>query len=152
MGKIKPYFQLPPAASAVRFSWRMDIWRMDMMIEKQQKMSINYHKKIFKSIANTGNGEVGEQTLFHYQQQGNVVWAEYSGGAIVKGFLVAKVIENDALDMRYQHINITGEIMTGLCLSRPEILPDGRIRLHEKWRWTSGDLSSGKSIIEEIIQ
>ena len=95
-------------------------------------MSISFHQKIFKSIANTGNGQVGEQTLFYYQQQNNVVWAEYSGGAIVKGFLVAKVIENDALDIRYEHINITGEIMTGLCLSRPEVLPDGRIRLHEK--------------------
>ena len=31
-----------------------------------------------------------------------------------------------------------------------ELLPDGRIRLHEKWQWTSGDLSSGESVIEEI--
>ena len=115
-------------------------------------MSINFHQKTFKSFINSDNGEVGEQTLFYYQQQNNVVWAEYSGGTIVKGFLLAKVIENDALDMRYEHINSAGEIMTGLCLSRPEILPDGRIRLHEKWQWTSGDLSSGESIIEEIIQ
>lgn len=115
-------------------------------------MSLNYHQKTFQSIANTDNGEVGEQTLFHYQQQGNVVWAEYSGGAIVKGFLVAKVIENDTLDMRYEHINSAGEIMTGKCLSTPEILSDGCIRLHEKWQWTSGDLSSGESVIEEIIQ
>lgn len=112
---------------------------------------INYHQKTFQSIANTDNGEVGEQTLFHYQQKGNIVWAEYSGGVIVKGFLVAKVIENDALDMRYEHINSAGEIMTGKCSSTPEILPDGRIRLYEKWQWTSGDLSSGESIIEEII-
>ena len=115
-------------------------------------MSINYHQKTFKSISNTDNGEVGEQTLFHYQQQGNIVWAEYSGGVIVKGFLLAKVMENGALDMRYEHINIADEILTGLCHSSPEILPDGRIRLHEKWQWTSGDLSSGESIIEEIIQ
>jgi hypothetical protein len=115
-------------------------------------MSINFHQKTFKSFVNSDNGEVGEQTLFYYQQQNNVVWAEYSGGTIVKGFLLAKVIENDALDMRYEHINFAGEIRTGLCLSRPEILPDGRIRLHEKWQWTSGDLSSGESIIEEIIQ
>jgi hypothetical protein len=115
-------------------------------------MSISFHQKTFKSAFNTDSGEVGEQTLFHYQQQGNVVWAEYSGGTIVKGFLVAKVIENDTLDIRYEHINIRGEIKTGLCLSRPEVLPDGRIRLHKKWRWTSGNLSSGESIIEEIIQ
>ncbi|GGD74640.1 hypothetical protein GCM10011514_43360 [Emticicia aquatilis] len=112
----------------------------------------NYHQKTFKSISNTDNGEVGQETLFYYQQQENVVWAEYSGGEIMKGFLVAKVLENHTLDMRYEHINQAGEIMTGICVSTPEILPDGRIRLHEKWQWTSGDLSSGESIIEEIIQ
>ncbi|WP_313187142.1 hypothetical protein [Sphingobacterium siyangense] len=53
--------------------------------------------------------------------------------------------------MRYHHINTAGEIMTGLCRSTPEILKDGRIRLHEEWKWTSGDQSSGKSIIEEIV-
>lgn len=112
---------------------------------------LNYHNKIFKSITNTANGEVGNETIFHYQQKGNVVWAEYSGGAIIKGFLVAKVLENSVLDMRYEHINEMGELMTGVCLSTPEILPNGLIRLHEKWHWTSGDFSSGESIIEEFI-
>jgi hypothetical protein len=40
--------------------------------------------------------------------------------------------------------------MTGTCISTPEILPDGRLRLHESWRWTSGDGSSGESAIEEV--
>lgn len=111
-----------------------------------------FNNKIFKSVTNTANGEVGNETLFRYQQKDNVVWAEYSGGAIVKGFLIAKVLENNALDMRYEHINQAGELMTGVCYSTPEILADGRIRLHEKWKWTSGDFSSGESIIEEIIE
>lgn len=114
-------------------------------------MSINYHNKTFKSITNTVNGDVGYQTIFHYQQKDEVVWAEYSGGAIVKGFLIAKVLENDILDMRYEHINNKGELMTGVCLSTPEVLPNGLLRLYEKWCWTSGDFSSGESIIEEFI-
>jgi hypothetical protein len=113
---------------------------------------LNYNQKTFKLISNTDNGEVGEQTLFHYQQQGNIVWAEYNGGVILKGFLIAKVLENNTLDMRYEHINLAGELMTGICHSSPEILTDGRIRLYERWQWSSGDLSSGESIIEEIIQ
>ena len=40
--------------------------------------------------------------------------------------------------------------MTGECHSVPEILPDGRYRLREKWRWTCGDGSSGESVIEEL--
>lgn len=65
----------------------------------------NYNNKIFKSTTNTSNGEVGNETLFHYHQDGNVVWDEYSGGAILKGFLIAKIVENGCLDMRYEHIN-----------------------------------------------
>ena len=79
-----------------------------------------------------------------------MVWAEYAGGAILIGSLVAKVTDDDCLEMRYQHLNENGDLMTGKCFSTPEILKDGRIRLFEKWRWTSGDLSEGESIIEEI--
>jgi hypothetical protein len=40
--------------------------------------------------------------------------------------------------------------MTGVCRSTAEILSDGRIRLLEKWQWTSGDFSEGESVVEEI--
>jgi hypothetical protein len=29
-------------------------------------------------------------------------------------------------------------------------LPDGRVRLTEDWRWTNGDGSTGRSILEEV--
>ena len=40
--------------------------------------------------------------------------------------------------------------MTGICNSAPRIMTSGKIRLHENWQWTSGDLSKGESILEEI--
>jgi len=40
--------------------------------------------------------------------------------------------------------------MTGKCKSRPEILENGKIRLHERWQWTCGDMSKGTSVLEEI--
>lgn len=113
-------------------------------------MKINYDKRVFKSVENSEGGEVSGETRFTYHQKGNVVWAEYEGGEIIFGTLIAKVFEDDSLEMRYQHLNVRGEFMTGKCDSKPEILADGRIRLHEKWRWTSGDFSTGESIIEEI--
>jgi len=112
---------------------------------------INYDSKIFASVQNSETGEVSSETRFYYRQKGSLVWAEYSGGAVVFGTLIAKVMANDRLEMRYQHLNASGELMTGECVSTPEILADGRIRLYEKWRWTSGDLSEGESIIEEIL-
>lgn len=111
---------------------------------------INYDNRIFKSISNSETGEVSGETRFYYHQQGNVVWAEYKGGEIIFGNLIAKVFEDDSLEMSYQHLNMQGELMTGKCLSKPEILENGKIRLYEKWEWTSGDFSKGESIIEEI--
>ena len=109
-----------------------------------------YDNKTFRSVSNTGTGEVSDATVFHYQQRGLVVWADYAGGAIVKGFLIATLQADMSLDMRYQHVNQANELMTGHCRSVPELLPDGRLRLHERWQWTSGDESSGESVIEEI--
>jgi hypothetical protein len=111
---------------------------------------MNYDGRKFVSIQNSGSGEVGAKTVFHYHQQENIVWAEYSGGEIARGMLIANCDAEGNLDMRYQHINTSGELMTGKCLTSPEVLPDGRIRLHEKWQWTCGDLSSGESVITEI--
>jgi hypothetical protein len=111
---------------------------------------INYDNKTFRSIENTENGEVGGHTIFHYKQKDNIVTATYSGGSIVEGHLIALVLENGDLTMRYHHVNTQNVLMTGKCRSIPEILSNGKIRLHEIWQWTSGDESHGRSIVEEI--
>ena len=113
-------------------------------------MKINYDKRIFKSVQNSETGEVSGDTIFVYSQEEDLVTAEYLGGEIVLGQLMARVLPDGSLDMRYQHFNTKGELMTGKCLSKPEILADGKIRLHEKWQWTCGDFSFGESIVEEI--
>ncbi len=110
---------------------------------------INYDNRKFASVVNSETGEVSAETVFRYHQKGGLVWAEYEGGAIVFGNLIAKCDAGGNLDMRYQHLNTNGELMTGICQSMPEILADGRIRLHEKWQWTCGDFSKGESVVEE---
>jgi len=112
---------------------------------------LNYDGKTFVSVSNTSNGEVDARTRFQYHQRGHLVWATYEGGAIEFGTLVAIADADGCLKMNYQHITRQGTLMTGQCTSAPEILPDNRIRLHEKWQWTSGDHSSGTSVIEEVI-
>ncbi len=110
---------------------------------------IDYNNRTFFSIANTVNGEVDAATKFIYHQTGNIVSCTYSGGKIITGHLIALVSEDGSLNMRYHQINTKGELMTGTCFSAPEILPNNKIRLHEKWQWTSGDMSEGTSVIEE---
>lgn len=113
-------------------------------------MKINYHDRIFRAVSNTKNGETSGETLFHYQQKENILTASYSGGKIVQGHLIGLVDETGRINMRYHQINSVGELMTGECQSIPEVLPNGKIRLHETWQWTSGDKSQGRSIIEEV--
>ena len=110
---------------------------------------IDYNGKTFSPVSNTANGETSGETVFVYKQEGNILTAEYSGGKIKKGHLIGLVDENGNIDMRYHQINEKDEMMTGICQSRPEFMQNGKIRLYESWQWTSGDRSSGKSIIEE---
>jgi hypothetical protein len=110
---------------------------------------MNYHDKLFRPISNTANGETSEQTVFHYKQKGNILTAEYAGGQIQKGHLIGLVDKLGNIDMRYHQVNDKGELMTGICQSIPEILPNGKIRLHERWEWPSGNNSKGSSVIEE---
>ncbi len=114
-------------------------------------MELPYDNRIMVSVANTANGDVGGDTVFHYHQQESVVWATYEGGRVRYGTLVAVVAADGSLDMRYQHVTVDGDLATGICRSVPEILPDGRLRLRESWRWTSGDRSAGESIVEERL-
>ncbi len=111
---------------------------------------INYDGKIFRPISNSENGEVDLVMQFEYKQQENIVSSTYSGGRIKQGQLIALVDEQGHLDMRYHQINWEGKILTGVCCSTPEIMPNGKIRLHEKWKWTCGDHSEGESILEEL--
>ena len=111
---------------------------------------MNYHNKVFKPVENTVNSETSEETVFLYQQEGNILTSLYHGGKIQTGHLIGLVDKDGNIDMRYHQVNIKGELMTGLCHSQPEIMENGKIRLHETWQWTSGDQSKGQSILEEV--
>jgi hypothetical protein len=115
-------------------------------------MTIDYGGRVFRSVSNTAGGDVSGETRFHYHQDGAVVWATYAGGAVRFGTLIASVDAGGRLDMRYQHLASDGTFRSGCCLSRPEVLPDGRLRLHERWTWTDGAAGEGTSVIEEVAR
>lgn len=111
--------------------------------------SINYDGRFFTPKFNSDNGEVDAQTLFAYHQDGENLFAEYSGGEVERGQMLGKVSFNGELDFYYQHINKMGNIMTGKCHSIPHILDNGKIELQEEWQWLNGDKSKGTSIVTE---
>lgn len=113
-------------------------------------LKINYDGRIFTPQENSENGEVDSRTIFNYHQSGNMLWADYSGGEIVRGNLLGTVSEDGSLDFHYQHINAGGQVRIGKCLSVPQFTESGKIQLHETWQWLNGDNSNGNSVLIEL--
>ncbi|WP_029903369.1 GNAT family N-acetyltransferase [Prevotella sp. 10(H)] len=119
-------------------------------IIRKSRRPINLNNKVFISIENTADGEVSEKTIFRYHQQEDIIWAEYYGGHVTRGYLIGKFVSDTVLTFVYQHINVNEEIRMGECRSTIEIQPDGRLRLYEEWQWLYNDNTSGRSVVEEI--
>lgn len=103
--------------------------------------------RMFAASTVAGPGDVDDRTRFRYHQDGEVVWADYAGGSVVRGHVVG--VRRDArLDFRYVHLDTAGETAVGHCESVVERVGD-RLRLHEEWSWESRP-GSGTSVLDEI--
>jgi hypothetical protein len=116
--------------------------------------ALQYDRRAFESAENTANGDVQPGLEFHYHEHAasdgsGLVWAFYEGTGVELGMLVAIKDASGRLRMSYQHVSDTDLLRTGHCFSYPEIAADGTLRMHEFWRWTSGDLSAGQSLLRE---
>jgi len=110
---------------------------------------INYNGRTFCSAAAETAGADGAGPVGHYHQAGNVVWAEFAGGKVVRGTLVGSCDHDGVLELAYSQLLHTGEVIAGRCRSVPDVLTDGRIRLHEHWQRFGADPGTGVSVIEE---
>lgn len=111
---------------------------------------INLDGKRFRSVETTENGDVDGDTVFTYRQQDGLISASYAGGFIIEGHLMGTILPDGRLSFVYHHVDLDHRISAGECISTPETLADGRVRLVESWQWFTGDCSQGDSIIEEI--
>jgi hypothetical protein len=108
----------------------------------------SFDGRVFGSVANDADGDVGNETYFWFDQRDDRIHARYSGGSIRLGHLVGHHL-GKTLDFRYTHVTVDGEIATGHSTDRIERLDDGRLRLHEEWEWDSKP-GSGSSVLEEL--
>ncbi|MFJ2023243.1 hypothetical protein ACIODW_05425 [Streptomyces sp. NPDC087897] len=103
---------------------------------------------VLAPVADQAPGQVGTRTRFAYHEEGGRIWAEYAGGDVIRGHLVG-TRDGDALDFRYVQLKRDGSTSSGHCLSTVVDLPDGRVRLEERWAWESRE-GSGTSVVEEL--
>ncbi|WP_371396167.1 n-acetylglutamate synthase [Fretibacter rubidus] len=111
---------------------------------------IYYGGRLFRPVATTDGSDTTSETIFKYEQKGDMLTGTYAGGDVYFGHLIGTVDERGRIDMRYHHMTENGDLMTGICQSTPEIMSNGKIRLYERWRWTCGNRSKGRSTLEEL--
>ena len=109
---------------------------------------IDLHNMMFKVLDNSDSGEVDGGTIFHYRQEGSIIWATYKGGSVIFGTL-SGFRENDTLHFTYQHRNTEGQFKMGKCTSQIEINEDA-VQLHESWQWSGDNGTKGTSILQEL--
>lgn len=103
---------------------------------------------VLAPVEDQAPGQVGTRTRFTYHEKDGEIWAEYSGGDVVRGHLVG-TREDDRLDFRYVQLKRDGSTSSGHCVSRVVELADGRLRLEETWEWES-QAGSGTSVVEQL--
>ena len=87
-----------------------------------------------------------------YRQQGDIVWADLSGAGVRRGALTGLCAEDGTIDMAYTMVREDGAVISGHSVNTPEILPDGRIRLHEQWERFGRHAERGTSSIVEVVE
>jgi hypothetical protein len=106
---------------------------------------MHYDGRVFAPVDFDG---AGAPPTGRYSQDGDLVWAEFSGAHLRTGRLVGRIGLDGSIDAGYCQVMADGAVVAGRCESTPTVLPDGRLRLTERWRRVDG--TSGVSLIEEV--
>lgn len=109
----------------------------------------NFNNKKFALVDNSKNGEVNTDTIFEYKQDGDLVTADYAGGTVKYGKIIAH-LNNDELNMVYQCLTIENELKAGKAIATISTSEHNKIQLKLKWQWLTDDNDSGESEYIEI--
>lgn len=107
--------------------------------------------KIKMNVVKTDEtGVVNHETIFHFSQDEDRVFAEYQGGKIQMGYLVGKLAADNRLVFTYCQMQKDGKLDNGVSdceLSKNE---DGKLVLIERFEWKSRPGEFGINIFQEI--
>lgn len=106
--------------------------------------SFNFNNKKFVLLENSENGEVDQSTVFEYKQKGNLVTADYFGGTIAYGKIIAH-INNDELNMVYQCATKDNQLKAGRAIAKISEYKPNKLKLSLDWEWLGESGGKGKS-------
>lgn len=112
--------------------------------------TFNLNNKKFHLVQNSSSGQVDQRTEFHFKQEDDLVSAEYFGGSIQLGKILATFRKNDLLDMRYHCITTDDEFKCGKALAKVSLNEQGKICLDLDWEWIGDEQTQGRSAYVEL--
>lgn len=113
-------------------------------------MAIDLQGKRLRLTTNSSAGvaRAGE-TIFLFEQRGDVFWGTYHGGHIARGVLVGRHTGAEAV-FWFQQLSEDGSYRAGVATSVIETAPDGRVLMRDRWRYTEGAVGEGDAVLVEI--
>ena len=105
---------------------------------------INFNNKTFSLLENSTNGKVNAETVFEYKQEGDLVTADYHGGPIRYGKIIA-VLKDVKLHMLYQCMTTENELKAGKAIAKIEFTEQGKMKLSFDWEWLGDKPQKGTS-------
>jgi hypothetical protein len=105
---------------------------------------INYDGRRFRAAGG------GDGTEARYRQDGDLVWAEFTGGAVRRGTVTGTCGPDGTLRLAYTMVLTSGAVIAGHTVNTPQPQPDGRLVLREEWRRYGEHAETGVSYLEEV--
>ncbi len=106
--------------------------------------SIDFNNKTFSLVENSDKGKVNSDTVFKYKQDGDLVTADYYGGPIKYGKIIAK-LRGTQLDMLYECITDNDELKAGKAVSNISFTENGKMKMQLYWKWLNDGNGKGVS-------
>jgi hypothetical protein len=93
----------------------------------------------------------GSTAVATYRQEGDLVWAEVSGGEVRRGALLGRRDAAGALHLGYTLVLASGEVVCGHTVNTPEVSDGGGLRMREVWERHRPRSATGTSYLEEVL-
>jgi hypothetical protein len=107
-------------------------------------MKYNLNNKQFVTTDNE-YGLSSSDTVFHYFQSGKIITGDYRGGEIAEGRFVGRFTTPDRIELLFQCITKTSELLAGMSSGQISTGTDGKLSLAFNWQWLHGDTGGGAS-------
>ncbi len=104
-----------------------------------------------RAVSGAAGSVVSGETLFEFEQTGDLFSARYRGGEIADGYLIGRRHAGGVLEFRYVQADFTTRIDAGNSTGVLYRQPDGRLQLVENFQWITRP-GAGRNILEEVCE